>query len=142
MSTTTLYRVYPCGYSRNASLIHSLMERDEKMLLIDTRYRPRSRHPAWNEAALRARYGKRYRWAGLYLGNKHYKTGGQVTLANPETGIRGLMMYLCEGHPCILLCGCAQYAECHLRVIVELLQAALPTVQVVQPEEVREESHT
>src|SRR5207249_9984113 len=101
MNTTAWYRVYPCGYSQDGALIHHLMERDDKMLLIDTRMRPRSRVPAWNEQALRARYGKRYRWAGEYLGNRNYKNGGPIVLACPDTGIRGLVQYLREGHPCI-----------------------------------------
>lgn len=138
MSTTPFYCVYPCGYSRDGALVHMLMERNPKMLLIDTRFNPRSRIPAWNARALRARYGKRYRWAGLYLGNKNYKHSGPIVLANPETGIRGLMMYLQEGHPCVLLCGCPEYNECHVQVIVDLLQAKLPTVLVVMPEDVKE----
>lgn len=58
-----------------------------------------------------------------------------MTLANPAIGIRGLVMYLREGYDLILLCGCSSYAECHRRLIVELLCKAMPEVEVVFPEQ-------
>jgi hypothetical protein len=127
-------QVYPCGYSRDAALIRHLMQTDPWMLLIDTRHTPRSQMPAWNEAALRATYGARYRWAGKYLGNRNHATGGPISLRDAETGIGGLIRYLQEGYPLILLCGCREYNSCHVSVIVSLLQAALPSVQVILPE--------
>ncbi|GHO94823.1 hypothetical protein KSF_048710 [Reticulibacter mediterranei] len=127
-------QVYPCGYSRDAALIRHLMQTDPWMLLIDTRYTPRSQMPAWNEAALRATYGARYRWAGKYLGNQNHARGGPISLRDAETGIGGLIRYLREGYPLILLCGCREYSQCHVSMIVSLLQAVLSSVQVILPE--------
>ncbi|GHO97251.1 hypothetical protein KSF_072990 [Reticulibacter mediterranei] len=137
MSTYPFFLVYPCGYSRDGALVHHLMARNPRMLLIDTRLSPRSRLPEWNRSALHTRYGKRYRWAGAFLGNRNYATSGPITLAGPETGIAGLLRYTQEGHSLILLCGCHDYTRCHMQVIVSLLQQACPTVLAVLPEDVR-----
>jgi hypothetical protein len=137
MSSYPLYLVYPCGYSRDGALIHHLMVRDPRMLLIDTRMSPRSRLTEWNQSFLHTRYGERYRWAGLYLGNRNYATGGPITLADSAVGTAGLLRYLQEGHPLILLCGCHDFTRCHVSLIVSLLQQACPTVLAVLPEDVR-----
>lgn len=127
-------KVYPLGYSNQGHLVEKLMA-DPKVLLIDTRHSPNSKMPAWAGAALKAKYGERYRFAGKYLGNVNHWNGGPMTLANPAIGIRGLVMYLREGYDLILLCGCSSYAECHRRLIVELLCKAMPEVEVVFPEQ-------
>jgi hypothetical protein len=110
------------------------MQSDPTMLLVDTRHTPFSRIAMWNERCLRATYGPRYRWAGRYLGNQNHATGGPISLVDAATGIQGLVRYLQEGSPLVLLCGCRDYEQCHLRVIVSLLQQALPSVLVVMPE--------
>jgi hypothetical protein len=133
-------QVYPCGYARDGALILHLMETNHHLHLIDTRCSPRSRFAMWQGAYLRTRYGARYHSAGAYLGNIHYKDGGPIELADPERGIAGLVQYLREGTSFILLCGCANYSQCHLHVIVSLLQMALPTVQIILPEEQQEVS--
>jgi hypothetical protein len=127
-------QVYPCGYSSDAALIMHLMQNHPQMLLIDTRHTPFSRIAAWNEPTLRATYGERYRWAGKFLGNQNHTNGGPISLVDAETGIRGLIRYLQEGHPLILLCGCREYSMCHRSAIVTILQKALPAVQVIMPE--------
>jgi hypothetical protein len=137
MSNHPFFLVYPCGYSRDGVLVHHLMARDPRMLLIDTRMAPRSRMPEWNRSSLHTRYGTRYRWAGAFLGNRHYATGGSITLADPARGIAGLLQYLQEGYPLILLCGCHDLTRCHVQVIVTLLQQACPTVLAVLPEDVQ-----
>lgn len=126
--------IYACGYSIHAALIEALMHEHPTLLLVDTRYSPRSRLVAWTQPALKKRFGERYRWAGAYLGNINYANGGPIMLADPRTGIGGLIMYLREGHDLILLCGCRDYEQCHLRVIVELLCQQLPSVGVISPE--------
>jgi hypothetical protein len=133
-------QVYPCGYLRYGARIVHLMETYRHLHLIDTRYAPRSRYALWQEDHLRTRYGARYHWAGSFLGNIHYKDGGPIELADPERGIAGLVQYVREGTSFILLCGCADYTQCHLHVIVELLQQAMPEVQIVLPEALQEVS--
>jgi hypothetical protein len=137
MSTAPFFLIYTCGYSRDGALVHSLMARDSRMFLIDCRMTPHSRLPEWNRAALHTQYGTRYRWAGVFLGNRNYATGGPITLADPGRGVAGLLQYIQEGHPLILLCGCADFTRCHVQLIVSLLQQARPTVLAVLPEDVR-----
>ncbi|HZR41697.1 MAG TPA: hypothetical protein VFB12_16370 [Ktedonobacteraceae bacterium] len=129
-----MMKVYPCGYSVYGALIDSLIRETPHLLLIDTRQSPRSRIAGWSQAALERRFGQRYRWAGRYLGNVNYANAGPIKLADPVTGIRGLIRYLREGYDLILLCGCREYEQCHLRVIVELLCQHLPAVEIIHPE--------
>ena len=127
-------KVYPCGYAKHAAHITSLMAEQERLVLIDTRYKPWSQMPAWRREALRAQYGTRYRWAGQYLGNINYQ-GGPIALADPATGLRGLRHWLEHGYDLLLLCGCAVYERCHLHTIVEALKQEVPAVEVVLPQE-------
>jgi hypothetical protein len=127
-------KVYPCGYAVHGPLIEALMQQDPGLLLIDTRYSPRSRIPGWSETTLRRRFGERYRWAGTTLGNVNYARGGPITLAAP--GITGLIHCLREGHSLILLCGCRDYASCHRRLIVEMLVERFPAATIIHPETV------
>jgi hypothetical protein len=131
--------VYHVGYNAYNSEQHvkSLMQ-DPKMLLIDTRLKPWSYKPQWSRddkhvgactvPGLRSQWGERYRFAGHYLGNLNYK-GGPIQIAHLETGLRGLTMYLREGHPLILLCQCA-HDGCHRYVIMAALKRAMPEVQI------------
>ena len=131
-------KVIPFGYAHPGSeaLLHSLMMQDEKTLLVDIRRMPycnwNKGKNAWQQKALQEKYEARYHFAGFYLGNLNYKTGGPIKIAHPDAGIRGLKMYLEDGYTLILLCGCQDYATCHRRVVCELLQAELPTLDIVQ----------
>lgn len=127
-------QVYPCGYSIHSHLIERLMCDIPNLLLIDTRAVPHSRIAGWSQSALEQRFGNRYRWAGKFLGNVNYASAGPIRLANPVTGIAGLVRYLQEGYDLILLCGCREYEQCHRRVIVDLLCQQLPTVNIIHPE--------
>lgn len=126
-------RIYPCGYLAHAAQIARLMQEHPRLVMIDTRLKPWSNRPAWRAEMLKATYGERYRWAGQYLGNMNYKNGGPVRLADPVAGLRGLRHWLQHGYDLLLLCGCADYARCHRKTIVEALQAELPTIEVVMP---------
>src|SRR5450631_2860586 len=99
-------KIYPVGYGMDGAgpYIDQLMEQPH-MLLIDTRFRPKSRWPEWREGTLREKYGARYRTAGAYLGNVNFQ-GGPIQIADIEEGLRGLRLYLSEGHDLILLCQC------------------------------------
>ncbi len=83
----------------------------------------------------RADDGARSGFADHRHGNVNYK-GGPIRLANPAVGIAGLVRYLREDHDLILLCKCEDYETCHRKLIVDLLVAQLPEVEVVQPEDV------
>jgi hypothetical protein len=102
-----------------------------QMLLIDTRLSPKSRWAEWREGVLRETYGTRYRTAGTYLGNVNVQ-GGLIQIADLEEGLRGLRLYLNEGHDLILLCQCSDYYSCHRKVIVDQL-IEHTSVEVIQP---------
>ncbi len=125
-------KVYPVGYSMNGALqyVDRLMAQPQ-MLLIDTRFSPKSWSVDWRKESLREKYGNRYRLAGAYLGNLNFQ-GGPIELADPDTGIQGLCRYLEEGYDLILLCQCQDYHRCHRKVIVDLLLQQI-SVEVVQP---------
>lgn len=127
--------IYPIGYSSQYAMqrIDDLMAQP-MTLLIDTRYKPTSQLPQWRKPTLERVYGKRYRWAGEYLGNKNYQNDLPIELADPGPGIERLCEYLQRGFCLILLCQCPDYWSCHREVIVQLLLQALPTLQVIQPD--------
>jgi hypothetical protein len=134
-------KVYPIGYGMDGARQHiDRLMRQPQMLLIDTRFSLKSRYTEWREGALRARYGTRYRWAGAHLGNVNFQ-GGPIQLADPEEGLRGLHMYLDEGHDLLLLCQCPNYHTCHRKVIVDQL-VERTSVVVVQPDPIRSASDT
>ena len=124
--------IYPVGYGMDGagSYIDQLMAHPQ-MLLIDTRFSPKSRRPEWREGVLREKYGARYRTAGAYLGNVNFQ-GGPIQIADLEEGLRGLRLYLSEGHDLILLCQCPIYASCHRKVLVDQL-VERTSVEVIQP---------
>ena len=128
-------KVYTLGYS-NVDACEKLASwmADSKTLLIDIRYTPDSYLYDWRGNYLQKHHGRRYRWAGEYLGNVNHKMNNSpIKLANEKTGIRGLQQYLDEGFSLVLLCGCREYEHCHRKTVVDLLQQAMPDV-VIEPE--------
>lgn len=117
--------IYPCGYAGYAGIsgtLHRLLEADPSLLLIDARLKPYSDWGGWNGSELKERYSRQYRWAGKWLGNKHYNTAGDILLADPITGIEGLLTYLTQRRSFVLLCGCPYFDQCHLHTILDLLE--------------------
>ena len=142
-------KVYHVGYSEGFAeeRVKALMS-DPKMLLIDTRLKPWSWRPTWCREdkvlpggqvlpGLQSQWGKRYRWAGKYLGNLGYKHA-IIDIADIETGLRGLMMYLREGHSLILLCQCSCVEDCHRYTILKALKQAMPEVEIFRADGVPE----
>ncbi|MBV9228055.1 MAG: hypothetical protein JOZ18_01990 [Chloroflexi bacterium] len=129
--------LYPFGYSMPDSVarLDALMS-DQHTLLFDTRYSPYSRMSEWRQDALRARYGGKYHYTGLYLGNVNYDRGGPMRIAEPYEGTNVLLLYLRLGFNLVLLCGCLSYERCHRSVLVELVREREPEVRVIQPDEV------
>lgn len=126
--------VYPLGYSTPGAgdRIDQLLS-TPKTLLIDTRLKPYSWNEEYRKEQLEQKYGERYKWAGQYLGNAALGTG-RIEIADIDTGIRGLVRYLHEGHDLILLCQCKEYDKCHVSHIVRHLRE-MPDVQVVRFEQ-------
>ncbi len=128
------WNVTTLGYNpRGAAQTLEALMAGERVLLIDTRKTPWSQRPEWRQAALCKKYGKRYRWAGKYLGNANHANGGPIRVVDHVTGLRGLRMYLSEGYRLVLLCACSDYERCHRKVITQMLCATTPGVCVMEP---------
>lgn len=89
--------------------------------LVDIRFSPRSRHPAFSRAGLTRVFGDRYRHLPA-LGNRNYKGAGPVVLDNPGLGGAQVKPML-EERPVILMCVCWNLSECHRRVAADLIAA-------------------
>jgi hypothetical protein len=134
-------KIYTLGYAQQGSAerLQTLMH-DPSMLLIDARMHPRTSYQPWDGHTLKAVWGRRYHWAGRYLGNINYK-GGPINIVDIDTGVHGLGRYHDEGHSQVIICGCKNYDECHRSHIVEALHKARPDIEIVleePPSEVQE----
>src|SRR5258708_17843677 len=134
-------KVYPCGYARNAIVIKHLMQDNPRLVMIDTRSKAWSQMPAWRGYALKATYGERYRWAGQCLGNLNYNNSGPICIADLTVGLRGLCHWLQHKYDLLLLCGCSDYDQCHLKTIVTTLLEQRPEIEVVFPEQLTLPGH-
>ena len=139
LDITQVGTLYTIGYASQADRIRldDLMQ-DERRLLIDIRYAPRSRfYPAFGRAALDGRYNVaepspmpaserrvRYVWSQS-LGNRHDANGGPILLDTPALGIAQVVATLLEGRDVILLCACRDEARCHRLLVARLVQDAL-----------------
>jgi uncharacterized protein (DUF488 family) len=126
--------IFTIGYSgwkpqELASIAASL-----RAIVIDVRYSPRSRVPHWNQAALIRLLGDRYMHVPA-LGNRNYRTGGPISLANPDEGVAVVNAVMSAGHAVILMCMCKNVETCHRRVAAELLATKLgyPVQHVFRP---------
>jgi hypothetical protein len=125
--------VYHVGSSSAFSQeqVAALMASDPQMLLIDTRKWPESWNKCWCSAQLSEQYGARYRKAGEVLGNRNFnKKHAPISIINLNRGIAGLMMYLNEGHPLILLCQCPDLYACHRYKILQALKEYVLGVEI------------
>jgi hypothetical protein len=124
--------VYPIGYSALGARerIDELLQQPQA-LLIDTRLKPYSWRVDWRQSEMKAKYGSKYRWAGKFLGNLGYNRN-YIEIADPKTGIRGLVQYLSEGYNLILLCQCTDFEDCHVKEICRLLVEAQTEIEVVK----------
>lgn len=105
-----LHKLYTYGYSGRTP--HELQTLAEQLqaVVVDTRFSPRSRIPAWTGGRLRKVLGDRYRHL-LALGNRNYR-GGPVEFVDLATGVVEVGELLRQ-RPVILLCVCADVQRCH-----------------------------
>ena len=144
---THLGTLFPLGYRRQGAdtYIQDLMAVQQPML-VEARFTPFARNrPRW------CRYGKQgleQTWRERYvyysnrtqgrdenndnwLGNKNYNNGGPVELVNLVEGLHQLFELLTTGWNVIVLCGCAEYEECHLKTIGDGLRELMPLLPIV-----------
>lgn len=111
--------IYTIGYSTTTPQELKKLVEDTDSYLVDTRLVPYSKQPIWRKDALKELVGKdRYAWLGKWLGNLNYKNGGNIWIADMQTGLnileRGLKL-----KNVILLCGCKNVAKCHRLILAE-----------------------
>lgn len=87
-------------------------------VLVDIRFAPYSRNPAFRKASLQAALGSRYVHLGAF-GNRNYQ-GGPVDIVDYEAGRAALEAL---ERPALLMCMCRDPAACHRFVIMERLRA-------------------
>lgn len=93
-------------------------------VVCDIRYSPASRHPQWSKRQLSQLLGARYQHVQA-LGNRNYKNGGPIALADYETGKQVIVEILATGQSVILMCACKDVGMCHRLMVAEQLAADL-----------------
>lgn len=109
--------VYGIGYAgRRVDELRQIIEALDAYL-VDCRFAPYSRNPAFRKRALAEALGERH----LYLqafGNRHYQ-GGPVAIVDYEAGRAALLKL---DRPAVLMCVCRKAAACHRTVVLHRLQ--------------------
>ncbi len=111
--------IYTVGYARLREperLAHLAAELDA--VVVDVRFKPYTSFKGWSRADLHARLGSSYRWVEAF-GNEGYR-GGPVRLHDAARGLADVTPLLEVGN-IILLCGCADPATCHRRLVADRL---------------------
>jgi hypothetical protein len=99
--------------------------------LLDIRFSPYSRNPAWNRKALTEALGDRYRWVKPW-GNVLYQGGPTDCQIADFTA--GLAVWDALTGPTILLCRERRSAECH-RMTVATMLAEVRDIRIVDLDE-------
>ena len=126
--------LYTLGYSGWTPQAIQAEAQDRNAVVCDIRYSPTSRHPQWNRRQLAQLLGGRYQHVQA-LGNRNYKNGGPIELADYEVGKQVIAEMLATGQRVILMCACKDVATCHRRTAAEQLAADLgvPLTHLVLP---------
>jgi len=115
--------LYTIGYTglNLDVLVSFLTETDAK--LVDIRFSPRSRNPAYSRMRLEKRLGVRYRHLSA-LGNVNYK-GGSVRILDYQGGKAAIQSLLATFQALVLLCVCKDVTLCHRKGVAERLSVDL-----------------
>ena len=116
--------LYTVGYSGWTPEAIQEAAQTHNAVVCDIRYSPASRHPQWSKRQLSQRLGARYQHVQA-LGNRNYKNGGPVALADYEAGKQAIAKILTTGQAVILMCACKDLAMCHRLTAVERLATDL-----------------
>ena len=113
--------IYTTGYARqNAEDLKALAEH-LNAVVCDIRLVPRSRWaPQWNKSSLVALLGPAYRHV-KQLGNKTFREL-TINILDLNRGIE-IVEGLAQSYAVILMCGCANYCDCHRKPVGEAFSA-------------------
>ena len=116
--------LYTLGYSGWTPDAIQEAAQTHNAVVCDIRYAPVSRRPPWRKPQLTQRLGARYQHVQA-LGNRNYKSGGPIALADYNTGKQAIVDILATGQAVILMCACKDLATCHRLIAAEQLAADL-----------------
>lgn len=127
-------KLYPFGYSNlNAQqTLDALMTSDPDMWIVDIRLQAWSHHEEWRGAALRQQWKGRY--VHVYqLGNLNYANNKPIELRDEQGGMMRLENIL-KHRSVVLMCACKDADTCHRSIVVDLVRASMPDVEIVLDE--------
>lgn len=110
--------VYTLGYSGRTPEQIKQIAADLDAVVYDIRYKPSSRQPGFNGAALARTLGDRYVPA-RFFGNVNYRSG-PIRLLDFAAGLEAVRQ---SEKPIILMCVCRDLLTCHRFVVGEMLIA-------------------
>ena len=116
--------LYTLGYSGWTPAAIQEAAQAHNAVVCDIRYAPASRHPQWRKHQLAQLLGAGYQHVQA-LGNRNYKSGGPIALADYDTGKQAIAEILATGQSVILMCACKDLATCHRLTAAEQLAADL-----------------
>jgi uncharacterized protein (DUF488 family) len=130
--------LYTLGYSGWTPEAIQTEAQVHNAVVCDIRYSPASRHHQWRKHQLAQLFGARYQHVQA-LGNRNYKSGGPIALADYEAGKQVIAEILATGQRVILMCVCKDLTTCHRRTAAERLAADLgvPITHLVPPKKQR-----
>lgn len=98
-------------------------------VVIDTRFNPHSRNPAWNKITLQRKLIERYVHV-QELGNVNYQEwSAEIQIKDLEAGLRYIEHHLLTNNV-ILLCACKDRNSCHRKVIANACEQHLGLVSI------------
>jgi len=116
-------KLYTVGYAslEGAEQLQGLFS--QQVLIVDIRYYPASRwRPEWSRKRLMERFTTNYCHI-RELGNVNYRSSSlPIELVDATAGVSWIAGILQTGRDICLLCACANWQNCHRRVVAELLQ--------------------
>jgi hypothetical protein len=116
-----LNTLYTFGYAKATVEDLQKLVQEKDWWLVDIRMSPRSRQARWNMGSLKSQIGDNYIHAPAF-GNKNYKSGGVIELADPELGLQ-IVSKLLATKPVILMCACGDVNHCHRLTAAEYVVA-------------------
>lgn len=117
-------KLYTLGYTGRKPEDIAVIAKGLGAVIVDIRMSPVSRVACWNGYALRSFldiHGVRYEHVPD-LGNVNYRSSQPITIQSMETGAMRLATLL-EAAPCVILCACEHYDECHRQHVAEFMGA-------------------
>lgn len=113
-------KLYTFGYHGKSVADLKTLAESLGAVVADIRLTPRSRIPQWNIRKMASALGEACYRHLPELGNRNYKNGGPIEIAELEPGLAKLWALL-QASPVILVCACAHVEKCHRRVVADAL---------------------